>query len=33
MVQAGVPVVPGSKEPVYEAEEALLQAEKSVFPL
>lgn len=33
MVQAGVPVVPGSKEPVYEAEEALLQAEKIGFPI
>nr|WP_308778919.1 acetyl-CoA carboxylase biotin carboxylase subunit [uncultured Blautia sp.] len=33
MVQAGVPVVPGTEEPVYEAEEALLRAEEIGFPV
>ena len=33
MVQAGIPVVPGTEEPVYEAEEALLRAEEIGFPV
>ena len=33
MVQSGVPVVPGTEEPVYEAEEALLRAEEIGFPV
>lgn len=30
-MEAGVPVVPGTKEPVYEAKEGLLLARKWVF--
>lgn len=33
MMEAGVPVVPGTKEPVYTVEEALTEAEKIVFPI
>ena len=33
MMEAGVPVVPGTKEPVYTAEEALAAAEKIGFPI
>ena len=33
MVQAGIPVVPGTEEPVYEAEEALLRAEEIGCPV
>ena len=31
MMQAGVPVVPGSKEPVYTAEDGLAMQKRSVF--
>lgn len=33
MMEAGVPVVPGTKEPVYTVEEALKEAEKIGFPI
>lgn len=33
MMEAGVPVVPGTKEPVYTVEEALTEAEKIGFPI
>ncbi len=33
MMEAGVPVVPGTKEPVYTVEEALKEAEKIGFPV
>lgn len=33
MMDAGVPVVPGTIEPVFKAEEALLEAEKIGFPI
>lgn len=33
MMEAGVPVVPGTKEPVYTVEEALQEAEKIGFPI
>lgn len=33
MMEAGVPVVPGSKEPVHSAEEALLMAKEIGFPV
>ena len=33
MMEAGVPVVPGTKEPVYTVEEALKDAEKIGFPI
>lgn len=33
MIEAGVPVVPGSKEPVYTVEEGLLMAKKVGFPV
>lgn len=33
MMEAGVPVVPGTKEPVYTVEEALKEAEKISFPI
>ncbi len=33
MMQAGVPVVPGSKEPVYTAEDGLVMAKESGFPV
>lgn len=33
MTEAGVPVVPGGKEPVYDAREALAMAEKIGFPV
>lgn len=33
MMEAGVPVVPGTKEPVYSVEEALTEAEKIGFPI
>ena len=33
MVEAGVPVVPGSKEPVYTVEEALKMAKEIGFPV
>ncbi len=33
MMEAGVPVVPGTKEPVYEAEEARAVAEKIGYPV
>ena len=33
MMEAGVPVVPGGKEPVYKAEEALELAKKIGFPV
>lgn len=33
MMEAGVPVVPGTKEPVYTVEEALLEAKKIGFPI
>lgn len=33
MINAGVPVVPGSKEPVYTVEEALAAAEDTGFPV
>lgn len=33
MMQAGVPVVPGTKEPVFEAKQALLEAERIGFPV
>ncbi len=33
MMEAGIPVVPGSKEPVYKAEEAKAMAEKIGYPV
>ena len=33
MIQAGVPVVPGSKEPVYTAEDGLVMAKEIGFPV
>lgn len=33
MIEAGVPVVPGSKEPVYTVEEGVLMAKKVGFPV
>ena len=33
MMQAGVPVVPGSKEPVYTAEDGLVMAKETGFPV
>ena len=33
MMQAGVPVVPGSKEPVYTAEDGLAMAKEIGFPV
>lgn len=33
MMQAGVPVVPGSKEPVYTAEDGLVMAKEIGFPV
>lgn len=33
MMEAGIPVVPGGKEPIREAQEALLTAEKIGFPV
>ncbi len=33
MMEAGVPVVPGTKEPVFTVEEALKEAEKTGFPI
>lgn len=33
MQEAGVPVVPGTKEPVYTAKEALEEAKKIGFPI
>ncbi len=33
MMDAGVPVVPGSREPVYDAKEALKEAERIGFPI
>ena len=33
MIQAGVPVVPGSKEPVYTAEAGLAVAKEIGFPV
>ena len=33
MMEAGVPVVPGTKEPVYTVEDALKEAEKIGFPI
>lgn len=33
MMEAGVPVVPGTKEPVYTVEEALKEAEKIGYPI
>lgn len=33
MMEAGVPVVPGTKEPVYQAQEGLLQAKEMGFPV
>ena len=33
MIQAGVPVVPGSKEPVYTAEAGLAMAKEIGFPV
>jgi acetyl-CoA carboxylase biotin carboxylase subunit len=33
MMQAGVPVVPGTKEPIYDAKEGLAQAEKIGYPV
>ena len=33
MMEAGVPVVPGTKEPVYTVEEAIKEAEKIGFPI
>ena len=33
MIEAGVPVVPGSKEPVYSPEEALKMAKAIGFPV
>ena len=33
MMEAGVPVVPGTKEPVFTVEEALKEAEKIGFPI
>lgn len=33
MISAGVPVIPGTKEPVYEAERGALEAEKIGYPV
>lgn len=33
MIEAGIPVVPGTKEPVYEAQEALEKAKEIGFPV
>lgn len=33
MMEAGIPVVPGTKDPVYEAEEGLILAEEMGFPV
>ena len=33
MIAAGVPVIPGSKEPLYHAEEALAIAEEVGYPV